>query len=145
MGFGNVFLAGLSRSAAGAGFLLGISRLAGLPFEYFGSSSRSLPARSGSPRDSGPLAEHAGMERVAERTLSLPDRALHLILSDPAKDDFLTFIGELLRRHRAEIELFFFRRKPALDLREPIAVAGQRRGDKEHEPTDLHRAGEIRK
>ena len=66
------------------------------PSEYFGSSSRSLPARSGSPKEIGsPLAEHAGMERVAERTLSLPDRALHLILSDPAEDDFLTFIGEL--------------------------------------------------
>ena len=36
------------------------------------------------------------MERVTERTLSLPDCALHLILSDPAKDNFLTFIGQTL-------------------------------------------------
>src|SRR5437867_434899 len=85
------------------------------------------------------------MERVAERTLSLADRALYFILSDPAEDDFLTFVSQLLRRHRTEIELFFLRRKSAFDLGQPIPVAGQKRSNEEHEPADLEERGEIRK
>jgi hypothetical protein len=66
-------------------------------------------------------------------------------LPDATENDLFTFICELLRAHRTEVELFLFGRKPALDLREPIPVTGEKCGDEEHEPADLQQRGEIRK
>src|SRR4051812_25918000 len=83
------------------------------------------------------------MKSMAKRTLPLTNGTLNFILPNSAENDFLTFVSKLSLRHVAEVFFLFKRRKPSLDLRQPIAVTRKGRCDKKHKATDLQQGANV--